>query len=88
MRTIGYILAMPLVGVMGGCAQEPPAETVQPSAVKIVGSDFCPTMRGLFPPVGKPTWSARDTPDTITQTRRLAAAIDRRCQSSPKPPTS
>lgn len=77
-----------VAGLLAGCAQAPPPEPVKPTVVRVTGSDFCLTIKGLFPPVGKPTWSARDTQPSITQVRRLAAAVDSRCAPSAPKPTS
>lgn len=80
-----FVAAVILVIFLTGCAPEPPAETVKPAIVKVTATDFCQIMRGLAPPSGKPTWSARDTSETIHGIRRVAAAVDKRCVPPRKP---
>jgi len=76
--------ALPLSGILlllAGCAKEPPAAPlVQPQVVEVTASDFCEIMARLHP-TGKLMWSTADTPETITQARRLNAAYDKRCAS-------
>lgn len=77
------IVCLAVAAILAGCAQEPPAESVKPVTVQVTAADFCQIMRGLYPGSGKPTWSARDTPETIYGVRRLAAAVDTRCRLAP-----
>lgn len=60
-----------------GCAQDQPVP-VQP--VAIASRDFCSTMRAVLPPTGKPTWDIGDTRRTITDARKVGAAVDRSCK--------
>ena len=90
MRPTGYILIVSCLGYsLAGCAKEPPqGPIVAASTVSVTASDFCEIMQRLYS-TGKPTWSLADTPDTITQIRRLGAAYDKRCvPPRPATPTS
>lgn len=70
--------------LLSGCAQSPPAQPlVKTDTVHVTSTDFCDIMRALYP-TGKPTWSVEDTPESITNTRRLNAAFDKRCVVRPK----
>jgi len=77
------LLCLGLVVVLAGCAQDAPVAAVKPATVQVTAADFCQIMRRLYPGSGKPTWSARDTPETIYGVRRLAAAVDTRCRLVP-----
>lgn len=87
MKAITYSASMLAVAYMlAGCAKEPPQGPIVATAtVSVTASDFCEIMQRLYP-TGKPTWSLADTPDTITQIRRLGAAFDKRCVP-PRPAT-
>lgn len=71
-----------------GCAQDPPAAPIAPKTVSVTSTDFCEIMKAIAPPLGKPTWSRNDTPETITNIRRLNAAVDKRCASPAPAPSS
>ena len=68
---------LPIIAILGGCAQEPPPAPVQP--VRIVADGFCERMRAILPPNGKPTWDISDSPRTINDARRTGAAVDAAC---------
>lgn len=69
-----------IAAALAGCAQDPPAQPVAPVVrIETTRSDFCEIMRSLHGQSGKLSWSVRDTPETITGVRRLAAAFDKRC---------
>lgn len=70
------IFMLPIV-LLTGCAQDQPVP-VQP--VSIASRDFCSTMRAVLPPTGKPTWDIGDTRRTITDARKVGAAVDRNCK--------
>lgn len=71
---------MVLAAALAGCAQEPAVQPVAPVVkIETTRSDFCEIMRSLHGVSGKLSWSVRDTPETITGVRRLAAAFDKRC---------
>lgn len=77
---------LPALALLAGCAGEPPPPVpVQP--VKVVGSSFCKTMQGLFPPDGKPSWDVADTPRSIEDDLKLERAVDKSC-STPNPKTT
>ena len=65
---------------LAGCATG--AASPQAQAVNVVASDFCRTMKSVLPPTGKPSWSIDDTPETRTDARRIARAVDARCGKS------
>lgn len=66
-----------LITLLAGCAQDQPVP-VQP--VAIASKDFCATMKAVLPPTGKPTWDVADTRQTITDARKVGAAVDRNCK--------
>lgn len=66
-----------LIALLTGCAQDQPVP-VQP--VAIAAKDFCATMKAVLPPTGKPTWDVVDSRQTITDARKVGAAVDRNCK--------
>ncbi len=87
MKVLAYSVGMSALACMlAGCAKEPPPAPVAPVTVKVTSSDFCQIAKRAYGPNG-PTWEIGDTPETITGTRRLAAAFrEKRC--NPLPPSS
>ena len=79
---------MALSTILAGCATEPKPERVKPVTVRVTSSDFCPILKGIFPPTGKFQWGIRDTPESIQSARRLNAAVDKRCSPRSATPTS
>lgn len=86
MKRCAVLVALPWA--LAGCASAPADDVPRPATVRVAASDFCEIMRGVAPPTGKLSWSVRDTPETITGIRRLAAAVDRRCSPANPQPTS
>lgn len=74
MKLLTYLV---LLLILGGCAADQPVP-VQP--VSIASRDFCVTMKAVLPPTGKPTWDVGDTRQTITDARKIGAAVDRNCK--------
>ena len=68
---IGVVLAL------NGCAAPQDAVPVQPVSIK--ADSFCDVMKRVLPPTGKPTWAVTDTQQTITEARRVGAAVDQNC---------
>lgn len=66
-----------LLLALAGCAQDQPVP-VQP--VSIASRDFCSTMKAILPPTGKPTWDVVDSRQSITDARKVGAAVDRNCK--------
>jgi len=87
MRRTGYIIGLSVLGyTLSGCA-EPAAVPIQ--SVSIKSESFCEVMKGILPPTGKPSWDIVDSKPTITDARRIGAAVDKRCnRSSSQTPTS
>ena len=71
---VGVILAL------SGCADAQQAVPVQPVSIK--ADSFCDVMKRVLPPMGKPTWAVADTKQTITEARRVGAAVDTNCPVS------
>lgn len=83
MKLSDCIVWLFVLAVTAGCAKQPEPQLIAPVRIEVTKSDFCEIMRSINGPAGKVRWSVRDTPETITSVRRLAAAFDRRCQRSP-----
>ena len=80
MKAIPYSIGLLVIGYcLGGCASAPAPDTVKPVTVRVVGSDFCPIMRGVVPPDGTLTWIPSDSPETIKGVRDVNAAVAARC---------
>lgn len=78
-KIAGLLLCVPML--MGndssGCSTTAPSVPIQPVTIGV--SDFCEIMRATLPPTGKPTWDVADSVPTITDARRVGAAVDSRC---------
>lgn len=74
MKMLTYLA---LLLILGGCAADQP---VPAQPVSIASRDFCSTMKAVLPPTGKPTWDVGDTRQTITDARKIGAAVDRNCK--------
>lgn len=74
MKILIYLV---LLFILGGCAADQPVP-VQP--VSIASRDFCSTMKAILPPNGKPTWDVVDSRQSITDARKVGAAVDRNCK--------
>jgi len=87
MKAMAYISGMLAIAcVMAGCADEK-SVPVQPVSIK--AESFCEVMKAVLPPTGKPSWDIVDSKPTITDARRIGAAVDKRCnRSSNQTPTS
>jgi hypothetical protein len=86
-RLLCQLIILAIMGYMlSGCADEK-SVAVQPVSIK--SESFCEVMRGVLPPTGKPTWDIVDSKPTITDARRIGAAVDKRCNKPSTPtPTS
>lgn len=76
-----HILTLACVAALMGCEQ---ATSVPVQPVSVKAESFCETMRAVLPPnttrqPGKPRWSVTDRRETITDARRIGAAVDRNC---------
>lgn len=81
MKAASYILLVSLSSYVAGCAKEAPPTPVAAQPVTIVSRDFC----ALVDKKRDLTWSVNDTPESITNFRRLGAKWDARCQAATKP---
>ena len=75
-----------IVGIAGiilaGCT-DPTTAPVQPVSIK--ADSFCEVMHRVLPPTGKPSWDVIDSAKTITDARRVGAAVDKKCIVSKRP---
>jgi len=78
-KIAGLLLCVPML--MGndssGCSTTAPSVPIQPVTIGV--SDFCEIMKATLPPTGKPSWDVSDSVPTITDARRVGAAVDSRC---------
>jgi hypothetical protein len=73
------------VMMLVGCETE---KAVQVQPVSIRSDSFCDVMRGILPPLGKPTWDIVDSKQTIRDARKVGAAVDKKCASKTIPPSA